>query len=350
MSLEEISPGLPIGKSFDLESNKETLPVLNVDNEVTWINQNLDLPFNLKVGEPTNLGLFLNDGSLEEDCVNKKVEVMPEHGRSFIIGRILFADKNINKRNIYRDIVTKGGGCLYPEYERGVQVGSVSKIENNHSESYGILNLSDALHDTKMSELFLKYGIRTAAPVSIIELKQIVNKGEVISVEEAKRRGLIDENSKPVLQIRAFRTSIRLADTNDRHGERDFSSIVERRVSDAMNLIAEEFGFDKSNFKKEDYLKWLAGMVARNVAIMHKHGFVHGFLGFHNITLDGAIVDFDSVEEVDKGSNKFRSDYIKALSTINGFVMNQGYGFTSPFFQSIGGVFEDIYKKTINEA
>ena len=74
---------IPLGKVVELEKNKETLPAVEVDNEVVWINPSFKdtMPFSMEIGKRTGLGIFLHPGSPEK---NFQVEVHPYHSRSAI--------------------------------------------------------------------------------------------------------------------------------------------------------------------------------------------------------------------------------------------------------------------------
>ena len=51
---------LPVGiGGVELKKDRKTLPAIEVANEVSWVNNKMNLPFNLKVGESSRLGMFL---------------------------------------------------------------------------------------------------------------------------------------------------------------------------------------------------------------------------------------------------------------------------------------------------
>ncbi len=103
------SKNFPVGEPRKLEQQKETLPALNVENRVSWKNEDINEPFNLEVGKETPLAVFL---TAKPEISSDKVvplEVMPQHGRSGLRGRVLFNDK---QGNIYRDVDIKGGGYI----------------------------------------------------------------------------------------------------------------------------------------------------------------------------------------------------------------------------------------------
>ena len=75
---------LPIGRAHELESKKETLPAVEVKNTVRWVNNDMELPFDIREGESGSIGLFLAQ-SPKPDA--RQVEVSRLHGRSGILAR-----------------------------------------------------------------------------------------------------------------------------------------------------------------------------------------------------------------------------------------------------------------------
>jgi len=66
-----------------------------------------------------------------------------------------------------------------------------------------------------------------------------------------------------------------------------------------------------------EYARLLTAEVARNVALMHNLGKAHGYLSSHNVTIDGCVVDFDSVSA---GSpKKIAKDVREVLDTLTNF-------------------------------
>src|SRR3989344_1741250 len=110
---------VPTGLGSKLERQKETLPVLEVKNKVVWVNPDLDIPFALKVGQPTNLGLFLSrrNNPSETPLPSQKItemEVESRHNRSALLGRVVFGEKGQGPKQLYRDIDIKGVGFISP--------------------------------------------------------------------------------------------------------------------------------------------------------------------------------------------------------------------------------------------
>ena len=136
MKTEEVKRGIPVGKAKKLEVQTETLPFVEVENEVVWENPNLNIPFKLEVGKPTNLGLFLSP-EVKSFKKTQKLGVEIGHGRSALLGRVIISDKFSGET--YRDIDTKGGGYLKTNYDGGsfmkkVVAGRVEKKKGMFSQ------------------------------------------------------------------------------------------------------------------------------------------------------------------------------------------------------------------------
>lgn len=57
---EKLERQLPVEIGGEkLKEGREILPAVEVANEVSWVNNKMNLPFDLKVGEATKLGMFL---------------------------------------------------------------------------------------------------------------------------------------------------------------------------------------------------------------------------------------------------------------------------------------------------
>lgn len=271
---------------------KKTLPAVEVRNTVIFVNPEIEAPFKLEEGESAKLGLFLTPQVGTED---KKIglEIAEGHGRSAILGRAVFKDK---QGRIYRDIDLKGSG-----FSQKNRVMSVAK-RHEQQEASGLLRLSSAYHDKDMAEAFLQAGIRTHRVIAIISLKEIIDEnGEKISLGDARGRGIISESIQPVISVRAYGTKYRLHEfiggffflNREERGQLIRSN--QPILNDAIAMVAQELGKDPSKFTVDKYLRWLAKTVGQQVGKMHKNGWYHNYLTEHNITLDGRITDLDSV-------------------------------------------------------
>ncbi|GEM_PF-2126015 len=284
---------LPIGKAKELEAKKEILPAVEVGNHVLWINPAFrELPFKLEEGKPTRLGVFLTSEPSEGEKTYP-IESGSMHGRSGIVGRAIFKDQD---GQFYRDIDAKGLGSV------GAAELKVSSVMlRNEKESSGILDLAAAYHDKETSEAFHAAGIGAHRVIAIISLEEIVDEnGKKISIEEARARGLIAKSNKPVIEIRSFGTRARFTDAGETKNGRLY-------LDDAKALVAQELGCKPENFSDQDYLKWLVAVIGKNLGLMHKNFWYHGYLNNeHNVTLDGRFVDFDSVVKLNPDHEKYK--------------------------------------------
>lgn len=338
MRFEKGVSKVPTGERSILKTKRETLTALEVKNKVVWVNPDLDTPFNLKVGESTELGVFVSTQNLKNEKL-RNVEVDDNHQRSILLGRTIFKDnkKSDGVHQAYRDIDIKGAGYVID----AKTIGSTSM--KGKTEAFGILNEGAAYQDMAISEVFHDYGIRTHRVIAIIELEEIICYGEKMSIEDVKAMGVIGESSKPVLEIRAFGTRMRLMDAASNNTPSEKKDLI---INDARVLVAQELGIDPENFSLLDYAKWLARSIGRNVGLMHSHGYMHKFLTQgHNFTLDGSIVDFDSVQLASSYELKdFKAEYIDASMALAGF-LSYGMGYDRALASEIHQEYEDAYKE-----
>jgi hypothetical protein len=318
MNFEEGKSSYPIDRRKILEKNKEVLSAVEVKNHVVYVNPDIDSPFDLQQGKSTRLGIFLSSEQHDGDKA-RAVEVEVEHGRSALLIRAIFGEKKKGEgpRQMFRDVDIKGGGWVIYRSIHGEIVPQVGEImlEGNDKGTKGILNMSEARQNAHMSEMFQKLGIRTNRTVAIIALEELVYKGEKISIEEARSKGLIAESMQPVLEVRAFGTHARLIDATSLR-----SSDIKKTayVEDARLLVAQELGEDPAQFDMLRYAEWLAQTVGKNIGLMHKNRHVHKMLGLgHNITLDGCVVDFAAVEKIgNEEKYKLEEDYVQGKEAL----------------------------------
>lgn len=286
----------PTGKGAELETQKETLPAVEVKNEVIWVNPHFpNAPFALEKDKPCSLGIFLTP-QIDGKKVRLNVEVAAAHLRSGIVGRIIFTD---DENNLYRDVDLKGIGFVnvyFLNKNPNYSVGLVLETQSNQTR--GINYLSNAIIEAEKGEIFLKMGIKTARTLAIIELSEIIDeKGEKITVDTARQTGKILKNNVPVAILRAWGTRTRIDDILLLSDPRE--SRVALLLEDVQTLVSQDLKQTHKKFVDAKYFEWLVTVVAENIARMHKHGWVHGNLTPHNITLDGRIVDLDTVQKIE---------------------------------------------------
>src|SRR3989338_2426942 len=376
MKFEKGRSEFPTGAAPELESQKEMLPAVEVKNHVVWVNPDLDLPFDLKVGEPTKLGVFLSEPGrfsflnfLAQKPKNLEAEV--NHNRSILLGRVIFAEKEKSEgeRQLFRDIDIKGSGYVEPvsdsdHPQRTIPSVGEIKLKKPAQDffqrlrglpptnpeaiaSYGILDLKDANQDYGFAEAFHEYGIRTHRVVAIIELDEIISDRKRLSIAKAKAKGLIDKSLTPVLEVRAFGTHARLMDITSGKNSKEKTELL---LKDAQALVTQELGVEPSQFTKLEYAKWLSKVIGKNLALLHKHGYLHQYLGqVHNITLDGCLVDFDSMkylgENSPESSDSFESEQNDTRITLEVFLTMIDYDANSDIFKEIVQEYKTSYEE-----
>jgi len=346
-----------------LSKGVEKLPAVEVKNKVVWVNENMKLPFDIEKGESNRLGMFLTPEPLSDVSDPYQLEMRTGHRRSGILGRVIFEDK---EGRLYRDVDLKGVGFtgriwLYEnENKIVVQEPEIDTMDSNYpggSKTLGVLDRPYAENDIKMAEKFLKAGIRTYRPIALIRLQEIIDKnGDKISMGMAKSRGLVKRKDEPVVEVRAFGTRARTEDLQ--YADRDIL------IKDARSLVAQEIGKNPDDFSSKDYLGWFIETMAVSLARMHSKNWIHGYLTPHNITLDGRIIDLDSVEtarEVGKrkkaGENShksFENDVNSVVAVMSYLKKKLGFKLVEPYegydldFDEFDRIIEEMFSKIYN--
>lgn len=333
--------------------SRDRLPIVEVSNEVFWVNQEVKAPFDMKEGEPTKLGVFISNESQE-----RSIGTVMNHGRTGILGKVIFEDTLGRK---YRDVDAKGIGhvgyntALYPEakefYDR-----TAGPYASSNPGGLGLMDRSVALKDASMAEELLSHGIRTYRVIGITKLNELIVqvpdgsgnlKEEKISIAEAKQRKMIAENIEPVVEVRAFGTRARVQDVNEGTA-----------YSDAIKLVRQELDIPYEEFQSKEYLHWYAQMLGTSVGRLHKQKLTHGFLTPHNLTLDCRIVDLDSIkmqqdvpdlsivtssspqDKVDICQESYVADFERALGTLNSL----------DYSHVLDSIYTEAYRKAVLEA
>jgi len=313
---------LPTGKAKELseftqENWREHLLLFSqVKNKVIEVNPDVYTPLKLEEGKSSPLGLFAEAAFQEkppqELPEGKQVlEFWPQHRRSALLGRVLFADR---EGRIYRDIDLKGVGYFTSGIEiEGGKQKEITKIRKPGEKlstggRFGLLDADIAAFDRQMSEEFLSAGIRTHRVLAIIELEEIILNGKKLSVEEARKANIIDEELNPVVEVRAFGIKTRVDDFTFGKKTSDLPLI-----EDAKKLLSQELG-RKETLSNEEYAEWFTKTLGKNAGLMHKNGWGHNYSFSHNITLDCRIVDLDSVSELTEDNQ--REDLRDIKSTV----------------------------------
>lgn len=339
---------LNLEKKISQESENSLLVFEKVRNEVVYVNSEIIAPLKLEEYQESPLGLFAKAAlakgyELKPD--EQRLESWPEHRRSALLGKVIFKDKD---GRLYRDIDLKGIGYIGKNkvLEPGKNISTIGR--RGGIEIAGFLKSEEAYKERDMQENFLKAGIRTARTLAIIELKEIIFKGEKISLSEARQKGVIERKFNnlffhPVVEVRAFGTKARIRDVlnKDKDNKKEQQSKI--LLDDAKKLVSQEIGKDLSSDK--DYFEWFVKTLGENVALMHKNGWYHQYLADHNITLDCRIVDVGYVRKLESAKQRLR-DIESAKNSLRLLAGRLGlrkgffdFEFENQFFESYNNVF-----------
>ncbi|HEY4509352.1 MAG TPA: hypothetical protein VJC13_03720 [Candidatus Paceibacterota bacterium] len=216
---EHIPKHTPLGLGAEkLSENKDFLPMVRVNNVVEWTDEEVSFPFQFKTGESSPLGMFLSPKPEDEPTFGLEVE--PDHGRSGVIARVIFKDK---EGRIYRDVDLKGMGYFsYPEDGKPPIVDKVAITSPIRGRVEGIQPINKALYDLRRNKLFLDLGIRTQRILALIRLKEIIDEnGNPISIADARRKKIINalDEDEPVVTVRAYGTRSRISEISKKPTE-----------------------------------------------------------------------------------------------------------------------------------
>jgi len=327
---------LPTGKIGEMnKAFRENLFLFGkVKNKVAFVNEEVITPLELKEGEQSPLGLFA-EASLPEKFQKElppdkqRLEVRPEHRRSALLERIIFEDK---QGRPYRDIDLKGIGYII-----GGEIKKPGEIYLGTSRE-GLLDSDMAFYDYQLSEEFLRAGIRTNRVLAIIDLEELIVEEKKISLEEARKRHIINKKFQPVIEVRAFATKARISEIPYSKLDRGWEI-----KNDAIKLVSQELGRGDKPLSDKEYLEWFAKTLGQNVGLLHKNGWYHDYLNPHNITLDCRIVDLDGVTELSNEYNQLTDlhnaqDSLRTIMKRLGFILQFDF-FNDQFLKSYNAVF-----------
>lgn len=287
----------------------ERLPVTDVRNVCVWAPSDMgNLPFRenvFSVGKESPLGKFLSGerkgitgrilSKLTRDR-SGEIEATKGHGRSGIIGRAYFTD---SAGLLYRDLDIKGLGLIGEGVSGRLFIDLPGRSSASSNEPWGLLREGRAMYDAEISERLIREGFRTAKPIAILRLQEIIDNGRRISTKKAVEKGIIQEDVTPVLFIRAFGVKSRLFDV----AEPTSSGWIQKPADESRKLIDDAKGFvAKELHVKElsdlDYLTWFSGTLGKQLAILHRTGYFSTGLDASNTTLDCRVVDLDTINEM----------------------------------------------------
>ncbi len=264
------------------------------------------------------------------------VDHRPGHNRSFVFSENSVLDENGND---YGKINIKGTGFvslggvgpvteafkghhIFPELRRRILRPKKKISSQKHVASekvvFGLMSLEDATIDYDNGERLHALGIRTSRGIAIIKLKTIFYPGKgIVEVETLKKEGVIPHNFDPVVYVRATGSDHRIRDYEDpEFFPRSNRSWLRKRkaeaFSSALKRVSKEIG--KEGITIEEYVKWFAQTLGRQIGILHKNGYVHqglhkrptGYVHPVDITLDCRLVDLDNVDTLESIQNNLR--------------------------------------------
>lgn len=301
--------------------------VVPVKNTVLWADRSRGLPFKFRTGHPTSVAVFLTP---KRQKSLPTVELRGGYGRSGLLGRAYFRDEY---GNIYRDMNVKGIGFATLMGGRIVQP---IKPRAGVSETFGLLDRDSAIAEKNAAQKFLRAGIRTARPIALIRLKQIVDRrGRKISLKEARRKQMLaPETKEPVIALRAFGTHYRV------------ENLTKAAAKDAIALVSAEL---KRELTAKEYAEWFAETLGKQLAKIHNADLAHGNPSPHNTTLDCRLVDLDRVRKIKNVSSMY-DDIKVAGDTLRMFSSRwmEAYGTPWPgLSRKLRNMFWEAYRQNL---
>lgn len=326
------------------ESILRPVLVRPVANTVSYIHPDVTLGNqDFVVGQPTKLAYQLQKGRGIREATSI-VYIRPMHNRS----ALLTSQANISYGNQVFNYLDSIGIGLIDDSHTGVKQDDTHKLffsmdvsppypsrsDTKEEKTWGLATKSWMEIDIEKGALFDKLGIRTVPIVAMADIYEIEDEnGNIVSVLDAKAKGLIAKNTVPVDVFRAWVTPYRLKEVLHQRDafENKLIPLPQREHArrKAILLAAfEDMQSDTSIPQKvrdaisgkngildiDTYLEWFTEALGENVGKMHGHRISHSYLTeLHNITLDARIVDLDSVTE-DAPQNVIDTDKISLLS------------------------------------
>lgn len=267
MSRESLRP------FYDVLSIVETVHAPHV---TSWVNRKIPNNF-FRVGEQSPVFKFQGKNThMLDKTLTSLADVRTHHGRSHRPHEGLPDSLTDEYGNIYFDFDIKGGGTH--------RIFGISRREGG--ELTGVLDYHAAKRDSKYSDLFSRWGIRTHRSLAIAKIEKFPFKSR-----NWKRE--LEGEIESSMQCRMFRNNNRIRDFIDL----DLGSRLEY-IQNTMHVLNES---EKLNLKSVDeYVQWYAKTMGRNYGIMHEKGFFHQYATEHNMTLACEVTDFDTVYRIEE--------------------------------------------------
>lgn len=227
--------------------------------------------------------------------------ISTNHGRSYELQTgerepgILFADKY---GNVYASINLKGNNLAEPWLELSHSLPGNIRVQGlQQDDAIGrVIAASRLLRANKVdTEWILKAIVPQELPlngrtVTIPEFKDKIGSWDAPNARHAFKK------TRPVITVRAMKTSIRLEDLYN-------NDTYVRKALRTVNTLRALKG--ESGISVNDYLaNYLPQNLGRNLGTLHRLGLFHNYLTSHNITATGGIVDLDSIHGLPLGDTK----------------------------------------------
>lgn len=291
-----------------VSSFPETAALCEVSAEV--ISRNEDLP------DSENLeryNLFMSPDSVIDDVQQNMHGVLLKdrhHRSSELPGHEIRRDGHGGVYSVRR---LKGNG-LYS----GPREDWMHKIRNIKKDATGFvlgLQCEDEYRvSLANSKKLRQVGVNTEVPVGALKLNEVVMQTRDgvrrVDIGDAFKMANLPEEYRDmsfVVRIDDFGVNHRGIDYIngdnlikgwEEKGEETRRIIIAESI-EFMKLEAELKGEEVPDFPENDvrpYLRTVAERIVRNVALMHKNGATHGQLTAQNMTMDGRVVDYDTLE------------------------------------------------------
>jgi hypothetical protein len=335
----------------------------HVQGEILTIPNSPFLPD--KLGDLGFVGIGVGE-EISSDAAVPLRRVSKHHGRSFEFAggqKIIWSDEF---GNIYTTMNVKGNNLENPHVV----------ADPNNALNYSVFGLQTSvgiLRQIKASKLMRSAEIETEAISHVIEPLMLPYKGELVSIEEFKKK-LVDgavEGIVPKLQTLtkgdvaktlanvAFFETVRSVAVNERIW--DFVNMPEREREIALqnvffyaNLYEKTKGkkdssytplsFDIENSESiEMYLnEYLPKKIGQNYAKLHGLGLVHTFANLSNVSFAGGIVDLDSIQGYPFNDDPYKWENISDL----GIFINEikTWNNIKPFIPNVDKFIENLKK------
>lgn len=213
-------------------------------------------------------------------------------------------------RDYFYSISTKGIGYMKPtakglDFEQ-YDSWTVKDKEGVNDRGYKVLGLiskeeAEGGALIEKSERLVKAGLRTELYWGFAELKRLPFKGEILTVDELRERGVISPRKTyyPYEVVRLFKVTNRIAEAAQSDERRlglfeEAFSVFNREAKD-KNLPLPELSLGNHSHEKIFFGEFFRRM-GSNMALLLNIGHDHGYMHSANVTLAAEIVDVGTID------------------------------------------------------